>query len=162
MPSATKEQCQRLTQLRQIAKKGPSKAADMSSVACIILGGGQGTRLYPLTTSRCKPALLFGGRYRLIDIPISNSLNAGITKIFVLTQFLARSLHKHIFHTYRHDPFSPGFIEVLSAEQRPEEAIGFRERPMRYAKKLSTFWRRRQNFSLFCPATSCTAWTLKR
>lgn len=91
----------------------------MSSVACIILGGGQGTRLHPLTTSRCKPALLFGGKYRLIDIPLSNSLNAGIRKIFVVTQFLARSLHRHLFHTYRHDGLSPGCIEVFSAEQRP-------------------------------------------
>ncbi len=125
MPSATKEHLQRLTQLRQVAKGRPPKAADMSSVACIILGGGQGTRLHPLTTSRCKPALSFGGRYRLIDIPISNSLNAGITKIFVLTQFLARSLHRHIFHTYRHDALFGGFIEVLSAEQRPGKSEWF-------------------------------------
>jgi glucose-1-phosphate adenylyltransferase len=125
MPNTTKEQFQRLTQLRQIAKGQPSKSADMSSVACIILGGGQGTRLFPLTTRQCKPALSFGGRYRLIDIPISNSLNAGITKIFILTQFLARSLHRHIFHTYRHDAFSSRHIEVLSAEQRPGKSDWF-------------------------------------
>ena len=125
MQSATKEQFHRLTQLRHIAKTRSFQPANMSSVACIILGGGQGTRLYPLTVSRCKPALLFGGRYRLIDIPISNALNGGITKIFVLTQFLARSLHKHIFHTYRHDAFSPRLIEVLSAEQRPGKSDWF-------------------------------------
>ena len=96
-----------------------SQQPKASSFACIILGGGQGTRLMPLTQNRCKPALSFGGRYRLIDVPISNSLNAGITKIFVLTQFLARSLHQHIFRTYRQDHLSSGFIEVLSAEQRP-------------------------------------------
>lgn len=92
---------------------------NMSSVIAIILGGGQGTRLFPLTNAHCKPAILFGGRYRLIDIPISNALHAGMNKIFVLTQFLARSLHSHIFHTYRHDFFSQGFVEILSAEQRP-------------------------------------------
>jgi glucose-1-phosphate adenylyltransferase len=125
MQSATKEQFQRLAQLRHISKNRPTKASDMSSVACIILGGGQGTRLFPLTTSLCKPAIVFGGRYRLIDVPISNALNAGITKIFVVTQFLARSLHKHIFHTYRHDPLSSGFIEVLSAEQKPGKSDWF-------------------------------------
>lgn len=125
MSTTTKDQYQRLRQLRQVAKGRPSKAPDMSSVACIILGGGQGTRLFPLTQSRCKPALVFGGRYRLIDVPISNSLHAGITKIFVLTQFLARSLHRHIFRTYRQDPFCPGFIEVLSAEQRPGKSDWF-------------------------------------
>jgi glucose-1-phosphate adenylyltransferase len=98
---------------------GVREVPKASSIACIILGGGQGTRLMPLTQSRCKPALSFGGRYRLIDVPISNSLNAGITKIFVLTQFLARSLHQHIFKTYRHGYPSAGFIEVVSAEQRP-------------------------------------------
>jgi glucose-1-phosphate adenylyltransferase len=103
----------------KVKKSSTSLKQDMSSVGAIILGGGQGTRLFPLTHANCKPAILFGGRYRLIDIPISNALHSGITKIFVLTQFLARSLHSHIFHTYRHDSFSPGFIEILSAEQRP-------------------------------------------
>lgn len=92
------------------------------SVVAVILGGGQGTRLFPLTHAHCKPAILFGGRYRLIDVPISNAFHAGIHKIFVLTQFLARSLHNHIFHTYRHDFFSPGFVEILSPEQRPNKS----------------------------------------
>ena len=108
------------------AQEHASGNMDMSSVVCIILGGGEGTRLFPLTQSRCKPALIFGGRYRLIDVPISNSLTSGISKIFVLTQFLARSLHRHIFHTYRQDAFFPGSIEVLSAEQRPGRSEWFR------------------------------------
>lgn len=90
----------------------------MRRVATIILGGGQGSRLYPLTMARCKPAMCYGGRYRLIDIPISNSINSGCQKIFVLTQFLARSLHQHLFATYRMDPFSAGFVEVLPAEEK--------------------------------------------
>lgn len=126
MLSTTTESCQRLTQLRHIADNKPAhQSVDMSSVACVILGGGQGTRLFPLTQSRCKPALLFGGRYRLIDVPVSHALNAGISKIFVLTQFLARSLHRHIFRTYRQDTFSPGCIEILSAEQRPGKSDWF-------------------------------------
>ncbi|MFC1809155.1 sugar phosphate nucleotidyltransferase [Candidatus Omnitrophota bacterium] len=83
----------------------------------IILGGGKGTRLYPLTKERCKPAISFGGKYRLIDIPISNCLHSGVNKIFILTQFLTASIHRHIFQTYRLDMLSRGFIEVLPAEQ---------------------------------------------
>src|SRR5437016_11673524 len=88
-------------------------------VACIILGGGQGTRLFPLTSKRCKPAICFGGRYCLIDVPVSNALNSKFHQIFIVTQFLSSHLHKHIFHTYHLDSFSGGFIEILSAEQRP-------------------------------------------
>ncbi len=91
---------------------------DMNRVAAIILGGGQGTRLFPLTTSRCKPAICFGGRYRLIDIPMSNSINSGCLKIYIVTQFLSSSLHQHIFKTYRLGTYSSGFIELLPAEQR--------------------------------------------
>lgn len=95
------------------------KRFDMSCVSSIILGGGAGTRLLPLTLTRCKPAISFGGRYRLIDIPISNALNAGCNKIFVLTQFLSASLHRHIQKTYRMELHSSGFVEILSAEQKP-------------------------------------------
>jgi glucose-1-phosphate adenylyltransferase len=125
MPSTTREQFHRLAQLRSLCRNKSSPMVDTSNVAGIILAGGQGTRLFPLTQSRCKPALLFGGRYRLIDIPVSNSLNAGISKIFVLTQFLARSLHRHIFRTYHQDSFFPGSIEVLSAEQKPGKSDWF-------------------------------------
>lgn len=94
-------------------------SVDMNLVASIILGGGEGKRLFPLTLSRCKPAISFGGKYRLIDIPVSNSINAGCNKIFLLTQFLSASLHRHIFHTYQQSRLPLGFIEILSAEQKP-------------------------------------------
>lgn len=93
-------------------------SVDMERVAAIILGGGQGTRLFPLTLTRCKPAISFGGQYRLIDIPMSNSINSGCLKIFIITQFLSASLHHHIFKTYRLGTYSSGFIELLSVEQR--------------------------------------------
>ncbi len=90
---------------------------DMRNVISLILGGGRGTRLFPLTKIRAKPAVPLGGKYRLIDIPISNCLNSGINRIFVLTQFLSVSLHQHIRQTYRFDNFSGGFVELLAAQQ---------------------------------------------
>jgi glucose-1-phosphate adenylyltransferase len=95
-----------------------SHSVDMNRVGCIILGGGQGTRLYPLTATRCKPAIYFGGRYRLIDVPVSNSLNSNCNKIYIITQFLSSSLHRHIFQTYHMDTFSNRFIDILTAEQK--------------------------------------------
>jgi glucose-1-phosphate adenylyltransferase len=89
----------------------------MRDVLAIILGGGRGSRLYPLTKLRAKPAVPIGGRYRLIDIPISNCLNSDIHKIYVLTQFLSASLHRHIFQTYKFDLFSGGFVDILAAEE---------------------------------------------
>ena len=89
----------------------------MESVIGIILGGGQGARLYPLTKYRSKPAVPLGGKYRLIDIPISNCLHAGLERIYVLTQFNSVSLNRHIAQTYRFDAFSTGFVEILAAEQ---------------------------------------------
>jgi glucose-1-phosphate adenylyltransferase len=89
----------------------------VQDVLAVVLGGGQGTRLYPLTKSRAKPAVPIGGKYRLIDISISNCINSGITRIFVLTQFLSASLHRHIHRTYQFDAFSSGFAEILAAEQ---------------------------------------------
>ena len=86
----------------------------------IIMGGGAGTRLYPLTKDRSKPAVPLGGKYRLVDIPISNCLNAGIRGIYVLTQFNSASLHQHISRTYKFDIFSSGsFVEILAAQQTP-------------------------------------------
>lgn len=89
----------------------------MRKVLSIILGGGRGTRLAPLTTVRSKPAVPIGGKYRLIDIPISNCLNSNIRKIYILTQFNSESLHRHINQTYKLDNFTDGFLEVLAASQ---------------------------------------------
>ncbi len=81
------------------------------------MGGGRGTRLYPLTKERCKPAVPLAGKYRLVDIPISNCLNSGYNRIFLLTQFLTASLHRHIQKSFNFDTFSGGFVDILSAEQ---------------------------------------------
>jgi glucose-1-phosphate adenylyltransferase len=89
----------------------------MSDVVTIILAGGQGSRLYPLTKIRSKPAVPIAGRFRLIDISISNCLHSGLRKIFILTQFSSESLHRHLFLTYRFDEFTKGFLTVLSAQQ---------------------------------------------
>jgi glucose-1-phosphate adenylyltransferase len=97
----------------------------MKDVLTLILGGGRGTRLFPLTHMRSKPAVPIGGKYRLIDIPISNCLHAGLKRMFVLTQFNSASLNRHIAQTYRLDVFSDGFVEVLAAEQTPESSDWF-------------------------------------
>src|SRR4051795_11710515 len=86
-------------------------------VLSVILGGGRGTRLYPLTKNRSKPAVPIAGKYRLIDIPIANCIHSGLNGIFVLTQFNSVSLHRHITNTYTFDPFGGGFVEVLAAQQ---------------------------------------------
>lgn len=86
----------------------------------LILGGGRGTRLFPLTKIRAKPAVPLAGKYRLIDIPISNCINSGLRRVFVLTQFLSVSLHRHLRQTYRFDHFTGGFVELLAAQQTVE------------------------------------------
>ena len=88
-------------------------------VVAVIMGGGAGTRLFPLTKDRAKPAVPLAGKYRLVDIPISNCINSDLRRIFLLTQFNSGSLHRHIQESYRFDNFSPGFVEILAAEQRP-------------------------------------------
>lgn len=97
----------------------------MKDITAVILGGGRGTRLFPLTLERAKPAVGFAGKYRLIDIPISNCINSGIKRMFVLTQFLSASLHRHIMQTYHFDVFSDGFIDILAAEQTPMDEKWF-------------------------------------
>ena len=92
----------------------------MRNVLAVILGGGKGTRLFPLTQFRSKPAVPLAGKYRLIDIPISNCLNSGINRIYLLTQFNSVSLHRHIRQTYRFDRFEGGFVEILAAQQTME------------------------------------------
>lgn len=91
-----------------------------NSTIAVILGGGQGTRLFPLTKERSKPAVPIAGKYRLVDIPISNCLNSGIRRIYVLTQFNSASLNRHIKNTYNFDVFSSGFVDILAAEQTPQ------------------------------------------
>jgi glucose-1-phosphate adenylyltransferase len=92
----------------------------MKDITSLILGGGRGTRLFPLTMHRSKPAVPLGGKYRIIDIPISNCINSGLQRIYVLTQFLSVSLHRHITNTYKFDVFSGGFVEILAAQQTME------------------------------------------
>ncbi len=96
-----------------------------SSVIAMILGGGRGTRLHPLTKFRSKPAVPIAGKYRLVDIPISNCLNSEIRRIFVLTQFNSASLNRHIKNTYNFDLFSNGFVDILAAEQTPKSQTWF-------------------------------------
>ncbi len=96
-----------------------------NEVLALVLGGGQGSRLFPLTQLRSKPAVPIAGKYRLIDIPISNCLHADIRRIFVLTQFNSASLNRHIGQTYRMDLFSQGFVEILAAEQTPDNSSWF-------------------------------------
>ena len=109
--------------------KARRKKASISEIAdrvvALILGGGRGTRLYPLTAERAKPAVPLGGRYRLVDIPLSNCIHSGVKRIFVLTQFNSASLHRHINNTYKFDNFSGAFVEILAAEQRAESGDWF-------------------------------------
>lgn len=94
----------------------------MRHVVCLILGGGKGTRLLPLTEYRSKPAVPLGGKYRLIDVPISNCINSDISRMYVLTQFNSVSLHRHIRQTYNFDLFHNGYVEILAAQQTPDKS----------------------------------------
>jgi glucose-1-phosphate adenylyltransferase len=93
------------------------QSLNTSKVLSVIMGGGQGTRLFPLTKERAKPAVPLAGKYRLVDVPISNCINSGLRRIYLLTQFNSASLHKHISQSYKFDQFSGGFVEMLAAEQ---------------------------------------------
>ncbi|MDR2803607.1 MAG: glucose-1-phosphate adenylyltransferase [Treponema sp.] len=97
----------------------------MAEVLSIILGGGKGSRLFPLTQARAKPAVPFGGKYRIIDIPLSNCINSDLKQIYILTQFNSASLHIHLSHTYVFDHFTKGFVEILAAEQTLEHTGWF-------------------------------------
>src|ERR1700685_2619197 len=104
--------------------ESPSRPAVFHSrdVISVILGGGAGTRLYPLTKDRSKPAVPLAGKYRIVDIPISNCLNSGLKRIFLLTQFNSSSLHRHIQQSYQFDNFSAGFVEIMAAQQTPDNS----------------------------------------
>src|ERR1017187_6516664 len=92
-----------------------------SNILSVILGGGQGRRLFPLTRDRSKPAVPLAGKYRLVDIPISNCINSRLQRIYLLTQFNSASLHRHISQSYKFDHFSGGFVEILAAEQNYDD-----------------------------------------
>ena len=93
------------------------QSLNLSKVLCVIMGGGQGSRLFPLTKDRAKPAVPLAGKYRIVDIPISNCINSRFRRIYILTQFNSTSLHSHISRTYKFDQFSSGFVEILAAQQ---------------------------------------------
>ena len=95
------------------------------NLLAVILGGGAGTRLFPLTQQRSKPAVPLGGKYRLVDVPISNCINSDVIRIFVLTQYNSASLNRHIAQTYRFSTFADAFVEILAAEQTPESGQWF-------------------------------------
>ena len=116
----------------------------MREVVTLVLGGGQGTRLYPLTKYRSKPAVPVAGKYRLIDIPLSNCINSGLNRCYVLTQFNSVSLHRHIRSTYNFDAFDGGFVEILAAQQTLDNAAWYQgtadavRQNLRYAEEPGT------------------------
>ena len=116
-------------------------------VLAVIMGGGRGTRLHPLTLERCKRAVPLAGKYRLVDIPISNCLNSEINRIFLLTQFQTQSLHRHVQSTYHFDPFGGGFVDILAAEQT--------ERGSDWYQGTADAVRRNLPISGTSPTTSC-------
>lgn len=119
-----------------------------SNVLCIIMGGGQGTRLFPLTRERSKPAVPLAGKYRLVDVPISNCLNSALRRIYVLTQFNSASLHRHISQSYKFDHFSGGFVEILAAEQTFTDTSWYQGTADAVRKNLVHFLNHRFDFAL--------------
>src|ERR1041385_1332958 len=95
------------------------QSLNTSNVLSVIMGGGQGTRLFPLPKERAKPAVPLAGKYRIVDIPVSNCINSGLRRVYVLTQFNSASLHKHISSAFKFDNFSRSFVEILAAQQTP-------------------------------------------
>ena len=118
------------------------------STLAIIMGGGAGTRLFPLTRERAKPAVPLGGKYRLVDIPISNCLNSGFRQVYILTQFNSESLHRHIAQSYKFDNFTKSFVEVLAAQQTPEGARWYQGTADAVRQNLRYFLERAYNYYL--------------
>src|SRR5271163_1828285 len=114
----------------------------------IIMGGGAGTRLFPLTKERAKPAVPLGGKYRLVDIPISNCLNSGFRQVYVLTQFNSESLHRHITASYKFDNFTKSFVEILAAQQTPQGARWYQGTADAVRQNLRYFLERAYNYYL--------------
>ena len=122
--------------------------AESKKVLSVIMGGGRGTRLFPLTKERCKPAVPLAGKYRLVDIPISNCLNSGFNRIFLLSQFLTASLHRHIQKSFHFDPFGAGFIDILSAEQTEKSSAWYEGTADAVRRNLVHFNSHRHEFIL--------------
>ena len=127
----------------------------MQNVLAIILGGGRGNRLYPLTLMRSKPAVPIGGKYRLIDIPISNCINSSIYRIAVLTQFNSVSLHRHITHTYNFDSFHRGWVQIWAAEQTIRNTDWYQGTADAVRKQLSEIISTRADWVLILRAGLC-------
>ena len=115
------------------------QSTNTSNVLCVIMGGGQGSRLFPLTKDRAKPAVPLGGKYRIVDIPISNCINSGFRRIYVLTQFNSTSLHRHISQSYKFDQFTGGFVEILAAQQTLTDASWYEGTADAVRKNLTNF-----------------------
>ena len=130
-----------------------------NDVLAIIMGGGQGSRLYPLTEKRSKPAVPIAGKYRLVDIPLSNCINSNIDRMFVLTQFNSASLNSHITNTYNFGLFSNGFVDVLAAEQTITSKEWFQGTADAVRQSMHHFLLTILNMHSFFRGTSCTKWT---
>lgn len=115
------------------------QSTNTSNALCVIMGGGQGSRLFPLTKERSKPAVPLGGKYRIVDIPISNCINSGLRRIYILTQFNSTSLHRHISQSYKFDQFTGGFVDVLAAQQTPTDASWYEGTADAVRKNLINF-----------------------
>lgn len=115
------------------------QSMNTSNVLSVIMGGGAGTRLFPLTKERAKPAVPLAGKYRLVDIPISNCINSGLRRIYLLTQFNSASLHRHISRSYKFDQFSGGFVEILAAEQTYTDTTWYQGTADAVRKNLTHF-----------------------
>jgi glucose-1-phosphate adenylyltransferase len=124
------------------------QTVNTSNVLSIIMGGGQGKRLFPLTKERAKPAVPLAGKYRLVDIPISNCINSGLRRIYLLTQFNSASLHRHVSQSYKFDHFSGGFVEILAAEQTFSDASWYQGTADAVRKNLTHFLNHEFDYAL--------------
>jgi glucose-1-phosphate adenylyltransferase len=124
------------------------KSFDPDSVLSVVMGGGRGTRLFPLTRQRAKPAVPLAGKYRLVDIPISNCINSGLKRVYLLTQFNSASLHRHISQSYKFDHFTHGFVEILAAEQTLSDSSWFQGTADAVRKHMTHFLNHRFDYIL--------------
>jgi glucose-1-phosphate adenylyltransferase len=122
-----------------LARAPTRMSVNSSNVLSIIMGGGQGTRLFPLTQDRAKPAVPLAGKYRLVDIPISNCINSGLKRVYLLTQFNSASLHRHIYQSYKFDHFAGGFVEILAAQQTFDDTSWYQGTADAVRKNLNHF-----------------------